>query len=818
MKLRHRPVTNKRKPAPNPLRIDPTRTAGLRRRFKAQLDQRFNRLRLKVFSLIFDEDAFGLKPKSHDPFTVNVRWKFNADAEKIKAFQEWLRSQVFVELTGKTEEEIWAAYIEEGFRKGAGRAFDDVKKPALARTKPEFFAGTKDEFLRRAFGQPIAVEKVKLLAGRSFDDLKGITSDMSLKMSRKLTDGLVQGKGPREIARELAKEVDITRDRATVIARTEIVRAHAEGQLTALETLGVEEVGVAVEWSTTGDDRVCELCAPLEGVVLKLEEARGMLPRHPSCRCAWLPAGVGEDGAAQKDTKTSITKSIKASVKEEGGKAASTWVGADKTIDKARPESILNQWQQRAETAVNQRMADGYYGPEHVEFGKELLAFSRWVVNADGDCGIGPGGFQPGNTCAQGGGGGIAAPEHIEAARAMVAAHPRPGKEPPPIPGELVRQDPYAKTPIHAAAAKAHDEHAQAKARSRVAELVKDTLTNPPEPLVPLPKPGATIGKQRRLLDDAKTHADSAEVHKDWLGPQWAKHSAVVAASHPAGQKVLEVARAEAGKRYEAAKQQYEAHQAAWHQRMAAEHPQYTRAKTELESIPEEHSGKVLGYPAKRTGKDEFVVKAGGKTVRGDLEKVFKFVTKASTTTNVLDDFSRFVANEIPPLARDFPHISQSFNYDCGAACMRGICLYYHRGPTEEAELIQLLGTTPEDGTTVVSIVDTARRLGLVVEQFEDDTNASQLRQRLERGQPVICPVQMYGTTPEYDAEEIANDDGHYVVALSCDGETVICEDPSAAGRIVVPLDRFIEIWHDVDLGNDTYTRTGIAFGGVEVE
>lgn len=34
-----------------------------------------------------------------------------------------------------------------------------------------------------------------------------------------------------------------------------------------------------------------------------------------------------------------------------------------------------------------------------------LLSFSEWIKNSGANCGIGPGGFQPGNTCAKGGGG-----------------------------------------------------------------------------------------------------------------------------------------------------------------------------------------------------------------------------------------------------------------------------------------------------------------------------------------------------------------------------------------------------------------------------
>ena len=282
---------------------------------------------------------------------ANTRWKFHTDPEKIKAFQAWLKQQIASLIVGKTEEELWRAYAEQGFKKGAGRAFDDVRMKKLKKRHPEifteehqqsvqdFYRGTKEQFLRSAFARPVAVEKVKLLAGRSFDDLRGVTEQMSLKMSRALTDGLVQGDHPNKIAKALAEEVDISRDRAETVARTEIVRCHAEGQLEALEQLGVDEVGVTVEWTTSGDDAVCPQCEPLEGVVLKVSEAHGMLPRHPNCRCAFIPAGLGEDDDDQKISKKEIEVAVKESQKL--GKDADDWGPAEK-ISKKRPESILN--------------------------------------------------------------------------------------------------------------------------------------------------------------------------------------------------------------------------------------------------------------------------------------------------------------------------------------------------------------------------------------------------------------------------------------------------------------------------------------------
>ena len=111
-------------------------------------------------------------------------------------------------------------------------------------------------------------------------------SDMSARMSRTLADGLARGMNPRDIARELNEAVDLGERRSYLVSHDAIIRAHAEGQLDAFEDLGVEDIGVAVEWTVTKtrdgqiEQRVCQACRALDGVVLKIQEARGMLPRH----------------------------------------------------------------------------------------------------------------------------------------------------------------------------------------------------------------------------------------------------------------------------------------------------------------------------------------------------------------------------------------------------------------------------------------------------------------------------------------------------------------------------------------------------------
>ncbi len=232
--------------------------------------------------------------------TLNVttnagQFSFGSSPQKLAAFQRWLKSHVQTYIAGESERVLWEKYARAGWRKGSGRAYDDysikakLRDPDYATKNLPYYKGSKDEFLRSSFSAPESVEKIQLLASRSFTDLENVTSDMSARMSRTLTDGLTQGMNPREIAGELADDIDISAERAEMIARTEIIRAHAEGQLDSFERLGVTEIGVEVEWSTAGDDRVCEECSSMEGDIYTVEDAHGLIPAHPNCRCSFLP-------------------------------------------------------------------------------------------------------------------------------------------------------------------------------------------------------------------------------------------------------------------------------------------------------------------------------------------------------------------------------------------------------------------------------------------------------------------------------------------------------------------------------------------------
>lgn len=340
-----------RRSAVSRLKSDPSNTYMLRKRFEREVIKRFNKLKSALIDLVQREDAFGLKG-----LTTNTRWKFRTNPAKVEEFRLWLQKQAEDGLLEKPNsddpDKWWDKFILEAYEKGQLNSFESVNKQKLGESM-DFYKGTKEQFLRSSFAQPETKEKIQLLASRVFTDLKGVTEAMASAMTRTLVDGLSQGQGPFQIARQMVKDVDsIGINRARMIARTETIRAHAEGQLDALETMGIEEVGVAVEFNDSGDGRVCPRCQALDGIVLKVKEAHGMIPVHPQCRCAFLPANVGESKKGQIRTKSGIEGAIKESIMREIPKGSkrtyaeqkkrTSWSGADTKIAKKRPKSILD--------------------------------------------------------------------------------------------------------------------------------------------------------------------------------------------------------------------------------------------------------------------------------------------------------------------------------------------------------------------------------------------------------------------------------------------------------------------------------------------
>ena len=294
-------------------KVDPTHTTNLRNHFSRDMKRRFAELALVVKKAIVDEDVFGLKPKTHTlQMTTpgNEAFAFRRDAAKIEEFMAWLKTQVdkgildvrTFQQVGAGVENAWTnLYIADSYKRGLLRARSELIKSGYDVPSIEDSGGI-DVAMKNIFH----VDRLGILFTRVFSDLKGVTAAMESQIARVLAQGIADGDGMLLLARKLVATINGTgmgelgitdtlgrfipaARRAEMIARTEILRAYTESTLQEFRNWAVEEVYVLAEFHTTGDDRVCEKCQSLEGKVYSLDEASGIIPVHPMCRCIFLP-------------------------------------------------------------------------------------------------------------------------------------------------------------------------------------------------------------------------------------------------------------------------------------------------------------------------------------------------------------------------------------------------------------------------------------------------------------------------------------------------------------------------------------------------
>ena len=271
--------------------FDPSKTTTLRQAFMRALNKRILKLKQEVLKWLLEEDELGLLPIEIKKVENRRIYEFATSPEKVSVFRRWFTRQTNKGLLETEKTPAWTdEYVHSAYRKGLVHSYLESRRRFLAAIDPRFVDTARDNFLKEAFATPETVSKIQAIYTRTFETLKDYTHDMAVKTSNTLAEGLAHGLHPKVIAKNLTSQIDsISKTRALTIARTEIIHSHAEGQLDGYEKLGVKEVGADMEWSTSGDSRVCEECATMEGVVMKIEEARGKIPLHPNCRCAWIP-------------------------------------------------------------------------------------------------------------------------------------------------------------------------------------------------------------------------------------------------------------------------------------------------------------------------------------------------------------------------------------------------------------------------------------------------------------------------------------------------------------------------------------------------
>ena len=299
------------------LQTDPTRTKTLRDRFLADFNRRFRALQKDITTSIVDNDGFGFSAFTPEPLRINAAappgaFNFPTDPEKVEAFMTWLREaeeQHLFELIEQplimpigTGEAPWMnTFIHSAYQKGMIRARTELRKAGAQ--IPTF--GETSGGIAAAMNAPVHAERLAMAYLRTFTELKGITAAMDQQISRVLAEGLADGSGPAEIARNINNRVQkIGRARARTLARTEVIRSHHKANIAEYRGAGILNIQVKAEWATAGFN-VCPDCASLQGRVFTLDEIENLIPLHPNCRCIALPITEGSVPEAFGDSPVS---------------------------------------------------------------------------------------------------------------------------------------------------------------------------------------------------------------------------------------------------------------------------------------------------------------------------------------------------------------------------------------------------------------------------------------------------------------------------------------------------------------------------------
>lgn len=111
---------------------------------------------------------------------------------------------------------------------------------------------------------------------------------LKLELSKLLSRGLIQGKNPNVLARELRKTFNVSQYEAERLMRTELARVQTDAQMDSFVRAGFDRY----LYIACGLKDVCEDCKALDGrdfAISDMEPGKNAPPMHPFCHCSTAP-------------------------------------------------------------------------------------------------------------------------------------------------------------------------------------------------------------------------------------------------------------------------------------------------------------------------------------------------------------------------------------------------------------------------------------------------------------------------------------------------------------------------------------------------
>ena len=306
-------------------RNDPTRTHYLRARMRAEGDKRWQNFARTVREALTKMDLMGQQGIGQLAHAGN----------KTEACAAWMRAEL--------QHKVF------GFNGGWMRPYVQQAAQLAGRHAAESAPGGQVDSGRTAQMEALAVS-----------ELRGIVEVAQQQITRAVTHSLMASSTQFRTANQVAGIVRKMRQRTRAMSEYVVGKTYSAATLSAFRGAGVTQVGVVperirhssllkradaltdaprggregpvsrggrsastiaraeqvqeeletalpeqVDVLTAGDNLVCPVCEEIaENGPYDLEEAEGLIPAHPWCRCAFVPAGEGEtrDGGHWDET------------------------------------------------------------------------------------------------------------------------------------------------------------------------------------------------------------------------------------------------------------------------------------------------------------------------------------------------------------------------------------------------------------------------------------------------------------------------------------------------------------------------------------
>ena len=286
----------------------PSRMATTQDNFRKEIERRFKALRDALSLLIEERNELDLPANQIDesgpngprdivqqsPADIVDDFEFSTRAGREASFQTWWEDAVESSLIEPIDrdailngEHYSAAHLDNGYKKGIKWADPRLK---------EFGVDIDDVDVATTFELPIHQDTARTLYTRTYGQLESVAEHTEQEVARILTDEVAAGEGPRSIARTLTNEVQsIQRTRGRMVARTEVMNAHAYATGNRYQEYGVE-------WANIITFEPCSQCVEFrDGGPYPVREVQSALPIHPNCVCAMVPASPPNEGGESVD-------------------------------------------------------------------------------------------------------------------------------------------------------------------------------------------------------------------------------------------------------------------------------------------------------------------------------------------------------------------------------------------------------------------------------------------------------------------------------------------------------------------------------------